>query len=663
MIAISDLRLETHHLGKFLVLRAFGHPRRIQAVQNAVQDAHGGFDRLALYNEDPNLDPSQLLPMGAIIAIKEPLYKVAADGGYTIRVDHPSDIVFLHATDTRVPSAFALGTSDPSKHVLEWMQLGTVAFSKKDYLNALDLYSRGIAALQAEDTTVRYDLFRNRSVVNLMLKRWEPAQADAEASMVPASEPMAKENNTKAYFLAGRASYELGCYVEAEKNFAEALKLGPDHEDSLKERKRNEARMREEAFGVYDFAEIASLVSKRNRHLDHANFICNTEVRASGSRGRGLFAKKAIKANELVMCERAFSVVFGSEHIKDLYTTVNLHTDRISAGPQASLLSTIVQKLRHNPKQAIQFLSLYDGGHTPKCTAPQVDNATVIDVFQAQAIIERNGFGCPEVRSSNAQTITGAKTHSVFGAVGIWTRASYINHACDGNLRRAFIGDLMIVRASKDIAAGDELFMQYLLPDADNSQTMAKLKNTWGFTCDCAICAAEAQTSPAQARRRKQLIKETAAFMAAHKHTTHRRPSTRVIAEAEQLLRRLQDTYDAPAFTGVPRLALVDLGVWVSRAYGRAPTQQKTIDHAVEVLENLAFAVAVAGDSVVIDSSKGSVEGATVDAAVYAARAYDSLGRARVAEQFILFAEDAYYLLNGEMRGLQGRYVGHLDWN
>lgn len=40
---------------------------------------------------------------------------------------------------------------------------------------------------------------------------------------------------------------------------------------------------------------------------------------------------------------------------------------------------------------------------------------------------------------------------------GIWLKASSMNHACYPNCSRVFIGDMVIVRAARDLATGTEL--------------------------------------------------------------------------------------------------------------------------------------------------------------------------------------------------------------
>lgn len=72
-------------------------------------------------------------------------------------------------------------------------------------------------------------------------------------------------------------------------------------------------------------------------------------------------------------------------------------------------------------------------------------------------------------------------------SAGIWINASYINHSCLPNIEAAFIGDMIIIRAAKDLAAGSELTYSYtgLLGAYDERQSGLRY---YGFQCTCYRC-------------------------------------------------------------------------------------------------------------------------------------------------------------------------------
>lgn len=144
-ITLRELRLETHHRGRVLVVRAFGHPVQFQAVQNAVEDEKRNVERLSVQFADEGLEAEDVLPRDSVFAIKEPYYKMTVDGFPAIMVDHPSDILRLRENDKLVPDALQpslveLSIDDASS----WKKKGNAAVKQKDWRTAIEAYSRGL---------------------------------------------------------------------------------------------------------------------------------------------------------------------------------------------------------------------------------------------------------------------------------------------------------------------------------------------------------------------------------------------------------------------------------------------------------------------------------------------------------------------------------------
>ena len=105
-IMISDMRLETHHRGKKIMLRVLTPPDRITAVMAIVEDKKGTAVLLQLYHQpDETIVPAtEILNANMVYIVKEPFFKCVTDGTYSLRVDHPSDIIRLDGADDRIPS-------------------------------------------------------------------------------------------------------------------------------------------------------------------------------------------------------------------------------------------------------------------------------------------------------------------------------------------------------------------------------------------------------------------------------------------------------------------------------------------------------------------------------------------------------------------------------
>ena len=93
------------------------------------------------------------------------------------------------------------------------------------------------------------------------------------------------------------------------------------------------------------------------------------------------------------------------------------------------------------------------------------------------------------------------------GSIGIWIRASYINHSCYPLVRRSYIGDMMIFRAQADIPADTELKFGYI-SCLENYEQRQKMLRKWDFQCECQVCLAEKEYPHEKVTKRTEIIGE-----------------------------------------------------------------------------------------------------------------------------------------------------------
>lgn len=556
---------------------------------------------------------------------------------------------------------------------------GNKAYKEKDYLSALEKYTQGISECGEDEISLKSDLLRNRSITNLYLQRYETATADALASITEGTDLSlaSKKSNAKAYYRAGCALYHREDFKEALGRFRQGLDLLPEDSDCLREIKRTEARLKyvfcpfaielvhlcagltkcsEQTKGMYDFTAISKAASKKHNRLDHASFLPNVEVRQAGSKGRGLFATKDFKAGDLIMCEKAYLVSFSSDSEAETYTVMNLNTNVGVIGTQATLMFNLTQKMLHNPNAAAKYFDLY-GGTKQKFTPTQIDGVTVVDTFEIAAIREHNAFGCPSVRSTDIPKDSDVDADPR-SASGIWITASYMNHACDGNAARSFIGDLMIIRATKDIAKGAEIMMPYRMADVDPTVNRKALQHGWKFKCECDLCVTEAKAGGSHLSKRRQLVEEIERLMKNNTLTATSRPSKETVAKAQKLYTQIAATYDDKIFKDRPRLGLADLGLWLLNAQPPMANPRNVIDRAVEILRNCGYAVnfVKGGKEVKLDTKNCFLHLATLDAAMHAAAACSFNGQDALGRQFEDFAKKVYEIRMGTLIGFKERY-------
>lgn len=221
--------------------------------------------------------------------------------------------------------------------------------------------------------------------------------------------------------------------------------------------------------------------------------------------------------------------------------------------------------------------------------------------FLVERIISNNVFGCPisslnsHIESCDGSSPTGNKTSEKeeHHSCGIWTHASYINHSCTSSARRAFIGDMMIVRASRDMEAGTEITFWYKSPDAlKSAKDLDEAHKHWDFVCGCAMCLDTRATSAAVLRKRQKLTDDV---MRAFHFDTPTAPKAE-LERIERLIDSLSQTYTQPA-KDVPRLPLWDLQLTMTRIYASQNKVGKTMEFAVKVLTSLGFVIVGADSS------------------------------------------------------------------
>ena len=74
---------------------------------------------------------------------------------------------------------------------------------------------------------------------------------------------------------------------------------------------------------------------------------------------------------------------------------------------------------------------------------------------------------------------------------GCFIFPAYFNHSCDPNTFRFTIGDIFILLAMKDIKKNEEVCTIYIGANQNYEERRKKIKETFGFECDCNYCKSE----------------------------------------------------------------------------------------------------------------------------------------------------------------------------
>lgn len=195
-----------------------------------------------------------------------------------------------------------------------------------------------------------------------------------------------------------------------------------------------------------------------------------------------------------------------------------------------------------------------------------------------------NVFGCPRTSlkthlSSFAEEENADSHHTC----GIFITASYINHSCHSNARRSFIGDMQIVRATRDIGAGTEITFWYANPEPNDTydKTQKKLAN-WGFQCTCITCQANKKTKKGQFDKRFALLKDQQSAIDNREGID--------LSKAERVCAAIEQTYTSPATT-IPRHALGHFYLGLTQSYSSNRKVAHAITYAWKMLTSLGFVI------------------------------------------------------------------------
>ncbi|KAH7139563.1 hypothetical protein B0J11DRAFT_46874 [Dendryphion nanum] len=558
-IKLSDIKLETHHRGKKLVVKRVAPVVTLTARSwTMVQDEAEETERLEVCLHKLQYGEEFLESTKSFI-VKEPYFTLTDQGEPTIRIDHPSDLVVYRE------AVVAEGADAIEKLARKFKDRGNAALKKQDLPEAHAEYSQALEIAEQDDdesetiVALVRDIHRNRALVNISLGQFDEAKTDAHEALIHENDQRSKDLDSKSCYRAGTAAYNLGKYDLAKKIFTEQQKFAPEDKDAATYLKMIDIRIREQESGSYNWKKIRTNLSKARPRVDAANFLTNTEVKESKGRGRGLFATRPIASGEIVICEKAFCVVWGHEQDALTGMTHDLRDDRIRISP-VGLTRSLAQKLLKNPSLSEKVLDLYGdyAGSSPNIDDTTTTETHTIDVFRLHDIVSRNAFGPGDQFGASQSAST-----------GLWVWAAYINHSCLPNAKKEYLGDLMLLRATRPISFGEEIFHSYD-DSLDYDARQGSLLNTWGFECNCGLCVVEAKDEPEIRRKRRELVREAEAFVDREEWAGAKRLT---IVKAQRLARGIEETFDKERYGegdgGVPKRAGERIREWIGKATPR----------------------------------------------------------------------------------------------
>jgi len=181
---------------------------------------------------------------------------------------------------------------------------------------------------------------------------------------------------------------------------------------------------------------------------------------------------------------------------------------------------------------------------------------------------------------------------------GLWIMPSYINHSCWPNSVRSFLGDLLIVRAARDIREGEEITINYLENESSVQERQKSFYSGWDFNCTCTLCEIETAEQQGVRDKRQELVEKARKFEVYLKQSIEKTNSG--IAPMITLIRGIEATYTKPEFIQ-PRVPLLTPTHILQTFLVRAERPPDVFLLAKEALNGLGFKITINGGKVVIE--------------------------------------------------------------
>lgn len=363
----------------------------------------------------------------------------------------------------------------------------------------------------------------NRCHARLKTGLWRSSLADSRSLLELGRTALPVAQREKALFRAASAEYSLQLWERAKVRFGELLACNPESKEAKDGLDRVASRIKEAKTGNYAWETLFS-ASQTNPALDIADWVLpDLRVEDRKGRGRSIIASKAIKAGSLLMMQKPLASCTYSDVLdgRDM-ACANLHSENLEGTSQAHLTQMIALRLMEDPSLADVFSLLYAGPNFPMPPSfsiyrlkPKEDvtsNPVDIDTARIEAVRTWNSFGRRRLGYALERGIDddfpGEEGIRTRVPAALYVRPSLANHACDPSARFDFLGDSMYLRATRDLAAGDEVTINYASGCTYDDRTAVLKKHGIRCGASCVPCTEDRRDTAGNRSDRALLLNE-----------------------------------------------------------------------------------------------------------------------------------------------------------
>ena len=477
-VGFSDLVMDQVQTGCMLRCRTVVQPLVLGSLQVLVEELDRGYRVMMLSVENyinaiNVMEVEAIFPVGRELWIRNPCVR-AHEGRPVIRVEDPMNVKVRH-TSKEIERILEFGPADASG----WKIKGNSLFKRGKLEEAAQAFDNGVNLCGANNK-LRSSLLRRRAEALYLMDQYQLARRDALSSL-------SLIQNDKTLFLLAKIFFKLRSYSNGLKCVQEMTDRNPEEDAVLRQLWICDLESREGVYNTIAIAEEAYL----NDRVAHADFVSpDIELRREGLGGRGLFAKKNLPAGTLLIGSKAVLCVYVDELPQNGHDDEKGINDRI----REEFVERLIQMVNNGTGRRILNLA---GGSQQFDSTFDLNRDDVYDDMvhympdQIRDIVARNSFGGAQ-RSQLLARAAEDGPHDDPGGGALFYAPSFLNHSCVPNATYFTIGDMMFVKANRDIAENEELTIHYVYVDNLTEPERAEtLQRVWEFGCYCDLCVWE----------------------------------------------------------------------------------------------------------------------------------------------------------------------------
>ncbi|KAL4512835.1 hypothetical protein ABPG72_017520 [Tetrahymena utriculariae] len=454
-IYLEDLIVNKPMENCVVYVKTFCKPSKMNAVNLGIEDEKNNHIHISLYNQEKSICDLKYLdqkyPLNLKLAIKNPYLKMNAIGHVFLRNDNPENILFLDSDlqqENKIPKEFN-----------SLKQKGNELFNQKQYKQAVELY---LKALQLESTN------DEKIIANSNISQTFICQNKYQMAIFYADRAL-ELDQTHQKSLFRKATSLMGLY-----DFEKALKVFQLLKQSAESQKYiDECKYKlDKQINGFSKDEMTEIIKyKQDKKL--VNFVGNIEIRRTQKMGRGVFATKSIRKNEIIaVCEFVQAKKNKDEMLVEYKNTdfvINLHT-------QYFIREQIIMEMQDNFYLRKVLSYLYRGEINEEYQIPDLKEVFVKKYYKE---------GVDDKIELTADDISNIIYYNTFGSENtsqLIMLASFFNHKKVSDILQIGVEDKVFIISQRDIEKDEEIFTSYVDQNNKDQQQVAQILQKWGIT-------------------------------------------------------------------------------------------------------------------------------------------------------------------------------------